>query len=168
MITNEELEEFRRLLRRVARGLWARRGPDVGPRRLARRHARLLAQLGTEGPQAVSVLAQALGLSLPAASSLTRELEEAGLVERREDPADRRRTLVALSPDAAGPVGAWLERRTRPYVAALETLTDVEREGFLKGLRALGDALMEESACGPVRSHHRGPHRRGPHPHRPL
>jgi hypothetical protein len=65
-------------------------------------------------------------------------------------------------------VRAWLDRRSRPLEQALATLDTKEREAFLKGLRALGDALMEESACGSERRHHRKAHRRGAHRDRPV
>lgn len=164
MITNE-VRELRGLLRRVVRGLRGQHGPHLGPHPLGRRHVAVLAHVATEGPTAVSGLAAALGLSLPAASTLTRELEDARLVERREDPADRRRTVVAVDPSTGRAVADWLQARDAPLERALASLDERERAAFLKGLRALGDALMEESPCGPVRSHHRGPHRRGPHPH---
>ena len=164
MIT-DEVKELRRLLRRVLRGLRGQHGPPLGGHRLGRRHVAVLAQVASEGPAAVSDLAAALGLSLPAASMLTRELEDAGLVERREDPADRRRTVVAVEASTGRTVADWLHSRDAPLERALAALDEREREAFLKGLAALADALMEESPCGPVRSHHRGPHRRGPHPH---
>ena len=165
MVTNEHLQELRSSLRRVLRGLRGRGGPDLGGRPLGRRHVAVLAHVGREGPSAVSDVAAALGLTLPAASMLTRELEDAGLIERREDPADRRRTVVAVDPSTGRAVADWLQARDAPLERALASLDERERAAFLKGLRALGDALMEESPCGPVRSHHRGPHRRGPHPH---
>jgi DNA-binding MarR family transcriptional regulator len=177
MITNddEQLSELRRLLRHVMRGLWARRRPTQellelvsGDPPLGRRHVGLLAQIGTEAERSVGELARELDLSLPAASKLTRDLEDHGLVERREDPEDRRRTVVALSPRTAKRVRAWLEQRSKPLEQALATLDTTEREAFLKGLRALGDALMEESACGSERHHHRKAHRRGAHRDRPL
>jgi DNA-binding MarR family transcriptional regulator len=176
MITNEEqLVELRGLLRRVMRGLWARRRPTPellelvsGDPPLGRRHVGLLAQVGTEGERSIGELARALDLSLPAASKLTRDLEDHGLVERREDPEDRRRTVVTLSPGTSKRVRAWLERRSKPLEQALGTLDPSEREAFLKGLRALGDALMEESTCGPERRHHRKAHSRGAHRDRPL
>jgi DNA-binding MarR family transcriptional regulator len=167
MITKRnEVAELRTLLRQVMRGLWSRRRPApelvhlAHGGRLGRRHVALLAQVGTDGEASVGDLARALGVSLPAASSLARELEEHGLLLRREDPADRRRTVVGLAPTTERAVHDWLGRRDRPLEATLAALAPAEREAFLKGLRTLAEALMEESGCGPVRSHHRRAHRR--------
>jgi DNA-binding MarR family transcriptional regulator len=175
MVTKpERVAELRGLLRRVMRGLWARRRPTpellalVEGASLGRRHVALLAQVGGEGERSVGELAHDLGLSLPATSTLARELEEHGLLTRREDPADRRRTVVDLAPDASAPIRTWLAARSRPLEQALAALTPTEQEAFLKGLTALADALMEESTRGPVRSHHRHAHRRRPHRHRPV
>jgi DNA-binding MarR family transcriptional regulator len=175
MVTNRErVAELQLVLRRVMRGLWSRRRPTpellalVDGASLGRRHVALLAHVGTEGERSVGEIAHELGLSLPAASTLARELEDRGLLTRREDPADRRRTVVALAPETEGPVRAWLAARSRPLERALGALTDDEQEAFLKGLRALGDALMEESPHGPLRPHHRRGHRRGTHRHRPV
>jgi DNA-binding MarR family transcriptional regulator len=175
MITKgDRVAELRLELRRVMRGLWARRRPSadlvalVEGAALGRRHVAVLAQVGTEGERSVGELARELGLSLPAASTLARELEQHGLLVRREDPADRRRTVVALAPATEAPVRDWLARRSLPLERALAALTDDEQEAFLKGLRALADALMEESPCGPVRPHHRHAHRRRPHRDRPV
>ncbi len=170
MITKEQqLVELRDSLRRVMRGLWGRRRPTGellalvdGDPPLGRRHVTLLAHIATEGEQTPSQLATALGLSLPAVSKLTGELEDHRLIERSEDPADRRRTVVRLHAATAGAVRAWLDRRNKPLERTLAGLEPNERAAFLKGLRALGDALMEESGRGPLRSHHRKVHRRRP------
>jgi DNA-binding MarR family transcriptional regulator len=124
--------------------------------------------VGTEGPQTVSEIAAAVGVSLPAASKLTTELEAHGLVHRSEDPADRRRTVVALDPVTAERVQAWLADRDGPLERTLGALSAEERAAFLKGLRTLADALMEESEHGPLRSHHRTAHRRRSHRDRPV
>jgi len=157
------------------RGLWARRRPTPellelvsGDPPLGRRHVGVLAQIGAEGDRTVGALARELGLSLPATSKLTRDLEEHGLVERSEDPGDRRRTVVSLSDETARRVRTWLGRRNKPLEQALASLEPAERAAFLKGLRTLADALMEESACGSQRSHHHKAHRRGPNRDRPV
>jgi DNA-binding MarR family transcriptional regulator len=175
MVTRAELSELRGSLGRVMRGLWQRRRPTedllavVGRSpRLTRRHVAVLAQIGTEGERTVGELARELGLSLPAASKLTRDLEDSSLVRRREDADDRRRTVVDLNALTSDQVRAWLDRRNRPLEQTLDSLTPGEREAFLKGLRILGDALMEESGDGPLGSHHRAPHRRRQHRHRPV
>jgi DNA-binding MarR family transcriptional regulator len=170
-----ELNELRGLLRQVMRGLWARRRPTPellelvrAEPPLGRRHVAVLAHVGTEGERTVGELARELGLSLPAVSKLTTELETHELVQRREDADDRRRTVVGLNPLTADRVQGWLDRRSLPLEQALAGLTRAERAGFLKGLGALADALMEESACGSVRSHHRKAHRRRPDRDRPV
>jgi DNA-binding MarR family transcriptional regulator len=156
------LDELRHDLRRVMRGLWQRRRPSDelldfvhAEPRLSRRHVAVLAHIGTEG-------------ELPAASKLTRDLEDHSLVHRREHADDRRRTVVDLNALTSARVEAWLARRDRPFERTLAALTDSEREAFLKGLHTLADALMEESGDGPLRPHHRAAHRRRPHRHRPV
>jgi DNA-binding MarR family transcriptional regulator len=171
----DDLVELRQLLRRVMRGAWSRRRPTPellelvgGDPPLGRRHVGVLAHVASEGERTVGEIARELGLSLPAASKLVGELEDHGLVNRREHADDRRRTVVGLDPGTSKQVLAWLDRRNRPLEDALASLDAGERLAFLKGMRALADALMEESACGPVRSHDRPAHRRGSHRHRPL
>jgi DNA-binding MarR family transcriptional regulator len=170
-----QLDELRHVLRHVLRGLWRRRRPPeellelvaseppLGPRHLA-----VLAHVAAEEDRTVSEIANDLGLSLPAASKLTRDLADHRLLRRREDPDDRRRTVVDLDEETALEVRAWLSSRNQPLERALSALDESERAAFLKGLHALADALMEESSCGSVRSHHRAAHRRRSHRHRPL
>jgi DNA-binding MarR family transcriptional regulator len=172
---DDDLHELRHALRGVMRGLWARRRPSPelaglvrGEPTLGRRHVAMLAQVAAASGQTVGELARALGLSLPAASKVTTELESHRLVARREDPEDRRRTVVDLAPSTAAGVREWLDRRDRPLEQALSSLTADERAAFLKGLRALADALLEESPRGSLRPHNRAPHRRGSHRNRPV
>ncbi len=56
------------------------------------------------GPLSLSELAEAVQVDAPYATLIADSLEERGLVERRPDPADRRRKIVALT--AAGETAA--------------------------------------------------------------
>lgn len=91
-------------------------------------------------PVTVSELAEWLGISAPTASYLVDRLVQAGLVDRAEDPADRRRTLVQLTA-----AGEELTRRLRQgnrdvLVPLLEQLDTEDLEAFDRGLAALARA----------------------------
>ena len=58
-----------------------------------------------QGPVSVGALGEQLGLSSAATTGVVDRLTRAGLAERRTDPADRRRVLVALT-DTARRFGA--------------------------------------------------------------
>jgi len=57
----------------------------------------VLASAGKEGPRTQLALAQQLGLDRTVMTYLLDDLQKAGLVERRPDPADRRARRVALT-----------------------------------------------------------------------
>ena len=86
----------------------------------------------TEGPLSLSELADAVQVDAPYATLIVDKLEERGLVERRTDPADRRRKLVALTPaGATAAQGALLIGREPPPgfttlgAAELDTLEEL-------------------------------------------
>src|SRR3989442_4249686 len=90
--TDSELEELRRSLRTVLRGLWRRRRPPAelgrflkGEPPIGPRHIAVLVQVATtrDEPRTVGELAEELGLSLPAASRIGRDLQEHSLRDRR-------------------------------------------------------------------------------------
>lgn len=69
-----------------------------------------------EGPLSLSGLAETVGVDAPYATLIVDALEERGLVERRPDPADRRRKLVTLTAAGAEAVArvAAIQRQPPP------------------------------------------------------
>lgn len=59
---------------------------------------RALLVLAHEAPLAIGELGEKLGVGLPAASRMVDRMVQDGLVERSDDPTDRRRALVRLGP----------------------------------------------------------------------
>jgi DNA-binding MarR family transcriptional regulator len=116
-------------------------------RELGPRHFRALAHLVLDGEMPVGTLARHLGISLAGASLVVAELSRAGLVERRDDEADRRRTLVRIAPDHAAWVHEVIESRAAPMRRFLSGLSAPEREEFLRHLGLLADELA--AAAGP-------------------
>jgi DNA-binding MarR family transcriptional regulator len=104
--------------------------------RLTARHGAVLGQLAVVESIGVSQLARIMGVSLSTASELVGDLSRADIVERREDPADRRRTLVQLGQQHRASVEQLVASRAAPLMRALAHLTDRDRQGFAAGLRA--------------------------------
>jgi hypothetical protein len=118
---------------------------DLGPR-----HGIVLLSVTLRGELSVSELAEVLALSLSTTSLMVGQLSRAGLLERVEDPRDRRRTLVRLNETYRVGMTAWLTDRVGPVRRTLLRLTPDQRAGFLEGWRILEEetAAMEKSADG--------------------
>src|ERR1700734_1302376 len=96
---------FPRVTRRMRGGQEHPAPPATAP--LGPRHVAALQQL-RGGPVTVGELAARLGLTLPTVSGVVADLDRAGFIERHPDPADRRRTIVAVIPAQASLIGEWL------------------------------------------------------------
>jgi DNA-binding MarR family transcriptional regulator len=100
-----------------------------------------------EGPLSLSELASAVSVDAPYATLIVDNLEERGLVERRPDPADRRRKLVALTPEGKEAAQRALRIKREPppgfaslSAAELDTLEELMRRiaSGAPGLAGLG------------------------------
>jgi DNA-binding MarR family transcriptional regulator len=116
--------------------LWVKHG-------LAPRHMNTLLSLAFRGPASVSDLSTRLGVGLATASLVVGELSRVGLVLRREDEADRRRTLVDLAPGYRQMIRGALAQKMDAVRGALEQLDPRERVALKKGLKALISAFEE-------------------------
>jgi DNA-binding MarR family transcriptional regulator len=132
--------QLMQLFPRVIRGMrrWQDRAAPPAP--LSPRHVAALEQI-RGGPVTVGDLASRLGLTLPTVSGVLADLDRAGLVARRPDPADRRRTIVAIIPSQATLIGEWLDGAAEPLARVLDKLTSSEQEAFLKAMDLLESEL---------------------------
>ena len=137
------------LFPRVSRGMrrWQDRAAPQTPAPLGPRHVAALDQL-RDGPVTVSELASRLGLTLPTVSGVLADLDRAGLVERRPDPADRRRTIVQIIPGQAALIGHWLDDAAKPLARVLDQLTPAEQQAFLKAMDLLETELHQQDTHG--------------------
>lgn len=104
--------------------------------RLTARHGAVLPQLAVESAISVSELAARMGLSLSTTSELVGDLSRARLVQRREDPANRRRTLVSLPESRRRVIEGFVAVRSAPLLRVLDSLSPRDRAGFVAGLAA--------------------------------
>jgi DNA-binding MarR family transcriptional regulator len=135
------------LFPRVSRGMrrWQDRAAPAVTAPLGPRHVAALQQL-RGGQVTVGELAARLGLTLPTVSGVLADLDRAGFVERHSDPADRRRTIVAITPDQGALIGAWLDGAASPVARVLDQLSPSEQEAFLKAMDLLEIELRQQDA----------------------
>ena len=99
-------------------------------------HVQVLIALG-RGPRSVRQLAGKVGVSSSAVTQLVNHLEEHKIVERRQDPEDRRVVLVDYAPGMQDIACRMMEGRRRWLREAVSPLTDEEARAFIKGLKLL-------------------------------
>ncbi|HEX5502339.1 MAG TPA: MarR family transcriptional regulator [Thermomicrobiales bacterium] len=110
-----------------------------------------LVTLAKEGPLTIGELAGALGIGQPSASILVGHLVRAGLVERAEDPADRRRTFARLSRRGEELIGQLRQDKRERVRRWLAELADDDLAALARGLRALAAAARaERGAAAPA------------------
>ncbi len=106
-----------------------------------------------EGPQGVGDLAQCLGHSLSATSSLVQRLVEQGMVSRTEDPADRRQKSVELTAAGKKLVERLMKARYRELRMGLEHIQPETRAELRRVIRRVVDEL-ESKAGEPAATTH--------------
>src|SRR5918912_4240875 len=103
-------------------------------------HIQILIALA-RGPRSVGKLAEELKVSPPAATQLVDRLAEHGMVDRHNDPADRRVVLVDYVEGMHDVARCIVEDRRRPLQGAMNKMTGDEALAFVKGLRLLAESL---------------------------
>ncbi len=88
----------------------------------------------------MSQLAEALGVALPNATGIVNRLEERGLLDRRDDPSDRRLVRVELTDDGRRFIGDLEAARRERMSRLIAELDPEQRERLLRCAIDLRDA----------------------------
>jgi DNA-binding MarR family transcriptional regulator len=107
----------------------------------------LLQSLADSAPARVGDLAQRLRLASSTVSGLISQMMNAGLVERRTDPGDRRVAVLELSADGRRQLAGWHAAHLERITAALGQLAPADRvaiDAALPALSRLVDRLAEQ------------------------
>jgi DNA-binding MarR family transcriptional regulator len=114
------------------------------------RHLIAIKLLRDHGPMTQHALGEALRLDPSNVVGLLNELEERGLIERRRDPADRRRHIVSLSPAGADSLESSDSEFRHIEDDLLKALTPAERgELYSLLIRAVGGVMPGDCFGGP-------------------
>ncbi|HXL16695.1 MAG TPA: MarR family transcriptional regulator [Streptosporangiaceae bacterium] len=94
----------------------------------------VLGSLDRSGPQRITTMAAAEGVSQPSMTQLVQRLEQRGLVTRTSDPSDGRVALVSLTSEGRAVLAARRQRNARRIADLLADLPESD-------VRALASAL---------------------------
>src|SRR4051812_8121358 len=92
----------------------------------------LLFMISHQGPQSIKELSQRFGMTSSAATQLVNSLVKSGLLERKEDGADRRKIAVALTSNGKKKLEEAKAYRMKKISRMFESLTDSELEQLQK------------------------------------
>jgi len=130
--------ELAALVERLVGDLWWKVSSEL-PSELSRTAASILKALREQGPQRVTLLAASEQVAQPTMSMIIKRLVARGLVERRVDPADRRATLVAITPLGLETLSERSQLRSRWFASRLAGLEGADR----RAVAAAVSKLME-------------------------
>lgn len=122
--------ELRETIGRLIRRLRAEPGPSVG--RMA-----VLGRLDRDGPASISDLAGRERIRPQSMAQTVHDLESAGLVSRRPDPADGRRAFIELTSAGLDLLQTTRARRETWLTEALERELDADERAVVHEALAL-------------------------------
>src|SRR5215208_6598788 len=123
----------------MARRLRQEAGAELSPSQTA-----ALATIERHGPLTPSELATRERVQRPTVTRVLARLEEAGLIERAADPADRRSSLVSISL-AGRELLAAIRSRKNAYLAQRLDALDVEDRAALDRAAAILERMLQEA-----------------------
>lgn len=110
---------------------------------------RVLTIVNKDEPLNLNAVARALGVHPSNATRTCNRLVEAGLLDRRDNPADRRNVVLTLTPEGRALWASVMDHRRRAIEQVVRRLTAGERDQLAAGLsafaRAAEETLEEES-----------------------
>jgi DNA-binding MarR family transcriptional regulator len=143
-LVGEALAAYRRswaVLRQSAKAAWAQLDLTLS-------QLKGLLLLDARGLMTIGELADVLEIGRPSASILIEQLVQRGLVERAEDPSDRRRTLIRLTASADTLVSSLYQGDEAFMCAWFDRLANADLEALTRGFIALVESFDPSLTVG--------------------
>lgn len=141
--TTDLAHRLRPAIARVARRMRQEAGGELSPSQSA-----ALTTIDCHGPLTPSELAVRERIQRPTATRVIARLEEAGLIARTADPADRRSSLVSSTPAGSALLVQMRARRDAWMARRLDTL-DPEDLATLDRAAGILERMLEEGDGSP-------------------
>jgi DNA-binding MarR family transcriptional regulator len=102
--------------------------------------------LESEGPATVGRIAEILNVGVPTSSHLVNRLVQSNLAQRLEDPADRRRTEVSLTPEGEELLHKLRQGKHSLLRRWMMQMDETDLAALVQALHALVLVMQEEKA----------------------
>lgn len=152
----QHIENLNTLFNKIMDEIFLEARPNETFNNLTGIQIRIVCQLGKTGPKRMTDIADHASVSMPSATGVIDRMVKAGLVQRFEDPRDRRVTMVELSPAgrvAMGQINRIHEQRLEDLLGHLnpkkqvELISSFERiSQLLEEIRVVAKTEKEASA----------------------
>jgi DNA-binding MarR family transcriptional regulator len=109
---------------------------------------RVLVMVEDGAPLNLSAVAEGLGVNPSNASRTCDRLVKGGLLDRREDPADRRHVVLTLTAGGRRVLRSMLGQRRTIFQQVLDEMRPADRARLTAGLNAFSDAAQALSNQG--------------------
>jgi DNA-binding MarR family transcriptional regulator len=104
---------------------------------------RVLVMIASRGPLNLGAVARVLGVHASNATRACDRLVAAGLLDRQDDPADRRNLYLQLTEQGRALVDAVMDRRRHAIAEVLDRMPALQRTALVPVLVAFADAAGE-------------------------
>jgi DNA-binding MarR family transcriptional regulator len=125
----------------------ATHAPELQAIELTMSQTKAMYLLVASGRMRMSELAARLGITSSTATGAVDRLVELGLIERHEDPADRRQVVVSATPTAAATLEHFRELNSRRMREILGRLDAGELATVERAMQVLDAAVAAETAA---------------------
>ena len=109
---------------------------------------RVLVMLQDRGPLNMSAVADGLGVNASNASRTCDRLSRSGLIDRRDDPEDRRNVSLSLTAAGRRLVRSMLSQRRAIFAQVVAEMGAQDRTRLVAGLSAFNELADELSVAG--------------------
>ena len=130
------MTDFDRFMQQMA----ASHAPEFSEVGLTMSQAKVLYLVQASTPIGLSELASRLGVTVSTASGLVERVVEAGLLDRRDDPADRRHVLLSVTAGGTARLDHMRELNARQMRLILERVATRDLASIDRAIRVLSDA----------------------------
>lgn len=141
MVSDETIREFRRWLRALERRVETALAAQSSCCGVTPAQCHALLALQEAGQASLGELAAALELDASTLSRTVDGLVKERLALRREDPANRRRAIVSLSPAGEAAAARINDACDRYYRSLLSSLSEADAVGVVRAVPILAEAL---------------------------